>query len=97
MIKKIIILSIAIIFIVSVFGKEIVKDRLSDSEIVTGQLSLPPNNDSIPLLVVFLYGTESNNCLNSQKKGIIELMKVYQKSLDRFNAIFSKIHNANRN
>ena len=97
MIKKILILSIAIIFSVNVFGKEIVKDRLSDSETVAGQLSLPPNNDSIPLLVVFVYGTEPNNCLNTQKKGIMELMEVYQKSLDRYNAIFSKIHNSKRN
>jgi len=82
--KKIIILLIAAFFNTCVFGEETVKVRLSDGETITGRLSIPENNDKVPLLVVFVHGTGPNTYLNKRKIGNMEF-NYYDLFADEFN------------
>jgi pimeloyl-ACP methyl ester carboxylesterase len=56
----------------SLFGEEIVKVGLSDGEIISGRLMLPPGNDKVPLLIIFVHGTGPNTYLNKRKIGNVE-------------------------
>jgi pimeloyl-ACP methyl ester carboxylesterase len=54
------------------YSEEIIKVRLSDSEIISGRLMLPSGNEKVPMIVVFVHGTGPNTYLNKRKIGITE-------------------------
>jgi len=53
-------------------GSEIVKIKLSDGEMMTGKLDLPPGGGDVRELVIFIAGTGPNTYLNHRKLGNTE-------------------------
>jgi pimeloyl-ACP methyl ester carboxylesterase len=70
--KKILLIVVILFLNFPLFGEEIVKVGLSDGEIISGRLMLPPGNDKVPLLIIFVHGTGPNTYLNKRKIGNVE-------------------------
>jgi pimeloyl-ACP methyl ester carboxylesterase len=82
--KKSIMLLIAVLSCISLYGEEIVKIRLSDGESITGRLKLPSVNERVPLIIVFVHGTGPNTYLNKRKIGNVEF-NYFDLFADEFN------------